>query len=101
MSRKFTKTSAMRLHLRRRAAERFNITLTKKDRQDIVHQIQHSKAQFLRRESNRLSHFVVTLGTVQAICVYDRVRKEPVTLLPLEWKDETRPRDRYKEGESA
>jgi len=98
---KMTKTQALRLHMRRKAAERFNITLTKNDRRDLVQQIQSGKAPFVKRESHRLSHFIVTLGTVQAICVYDRLRKEPVTLLPMEWKDTVRPRDKFQEMDDA
>lgn len=96
-----SKTQALRAHMRRKAAERFHITLTKKDRRDLVQQIQSGKAEFVKRESHRVSHFIVTLGMVRAICVYDRLRKEPITLLPVEWKDTVRPRDKFQEMDDA
>jgi hypothetical protein len=92
---KMTKTQCIRIHLRRKAAERFNVVLTKKDRQDLVAQIASGKAVFVGRDSRRVSKFIVTLGDKKAICVYDRLRKEPVTLLPMDWLDKPRPRDKY------
>lgn len=90
------KVQMMRLHLKRQAAERFNIVLTKEGRRDLVNQITSGKARCIKTESRRVAHYIVRLGdkqAVQAICVYDRMRKEPVTLLPMEWRDKPRPRD--------
>jgi len=88
---KSSKALSERAHLRRRAAERFNIVLTKDGIRDIVNQIRSGKTEFVGRDSYRVSKHIVNLGSdeTKAICVYDRLRKQPVTLLTMDMLEES------------
>jgi hypothetical protein len=79
------KKQSQQRHFRRRVAERMNIRITKEGRRDIVRQIQGGTAQFWKRESCRISHWVVKMAGRQVIRVYDKARHVPVTVMPLEW----------------
>jgi len=80
-----SKKGAQKHHFRARAAERLNIRIDKQGIHDVINQIQSGKAQFWKKESCRLTHFIVKIGKEQAICVYDNRRHAPVTVMPLEW----------------
>jgi hypothetical protein len=81
------KAQSQRRHAKRRAVERYALDLNRKDLARIVADIQHGRARFLGRQSNRVSLFGVSLsihGVMREVpVVYDRERKQVVTLLPL------------------
>lgn len=88
MSRRKTKTENQKRHAKRRALQRFGIELTDEKRQNILNQINSGKSRLVRRQSHRVAIHEVTLDGVLIHVVYDKHRKEVVTLLPPEWTDE-------------
>jgi hypothetical protein len=83
-----TKREAQRVHAKRRAAERYGITLNHALHTELIAAIQTGRATFVRRQSHRVSLFDVTLPTgVTARVVYDRHRKALITVLPPEARD--------------
>jgi len=83
-----TKRHAQRLHAKRRAAERYGVNLNHALHVALVAAIQAGRATFVRRQSQRVSHFDVTLPTgATARVVYDRQRQVLITVLPPEARD--------------
>ena len=77
------KAKAERIHARRRALERYGVEMGPATRRRIVSAIQRGDATFVRRRSLRVSIFDVALGDVAPMrVVYDRKRKELITVLP-------------------
>jgi len=81
-----TKEKTLRQHARRRASERYGLSLTDKLHAQIVKQIQTSKSKLIEKQSNRISIHDVTIGEDLVRVVYDRERKLIVTFL---YKDES------------
>jgi hypothetical protein len=79
-----TKLHAQRRHAKLRAQERYGLSLNRIDLREIAGLIQQGKAVFLRRQSLRVSHWLVEVGGKSARVVYDRKRKTVVTFLPAE-----------------
>lgn len=73
------KTKALRAHARRRALQRYDIELTRTLRNEIIQKIQRNESVHLETQSNRVSVHLVN----QMRVVYDRLRKEIVTVLPM------------------
>jgi len=83
------KQKAQRIHARRRAAERYGITLDSELRNALIAEIQRGVTTIMFRQSLRVSiHRVDLDGRVYRV-VYDKRRKELVTFLPLDgdWGD--------------
>ena len=79
-----SKLKAERLHAKRRYKERFNISLSRKQLNDIISNIQNGKdAIFLCKQSNNFSKWIVNVKGNKAIAVYDKNRKQIVTFLKL------------------
>lgn len=68
-------------HAKRRAVQRFDISLSQDDIQEMIREIQNSQARFVLKQSHRVSLFEVTAKGKQLIAVYDRQRKTIVTFL--------------------
>ena len=83
------KSRAQRSHAKRRFYERFGILLNRKDRQNLINQIQGNRAKFVEKESNRVSLWDVMVKGKIIRVVYDKDRKNIVTALPQEADDET------------
>ena len=79
------KTNQFR-HSRRRARERYHIDLTESLHRKIVKEIQSNKALFIRRESLRVSAWVVEVEEKKCLVLYDCNRKSLITFLPREKK---------------
>jgi hypothetical protein len=77
-----SKKAAQRAHARRRARERYGVSLTKPSFHAIVQQIQNGKATFLGRTSLRVTEWIVPFEGAKLRVVYDRKRKTIVTCLP-------------------
>lgn len=83
--RALTKKESERIHARRRAAERYAVRWNSAHNTDVRRQIKEGIALLLRKQSLRVSLYEVTLPDGQtAHVVYDRQRKEVVTLLPFD-----------------
>lgn len=77
-----TKAQSEKAHAIMRAEQRYGIKLNRKSYMELVKTIQSGKARFLFKETNRLSHFMVTAEGQQCHAVYDRLRGRIVTFLP-------------------
>lgn len=72
------------MHAKRRALERYGITLNRHDMRALVELIQSGRTEFVEHQSHRVSVHRVPLGTQMARVVYDRQRQTIVTFLPPE-----------------
>jgi len=67
-----------------RAAQRYGVCLGKEEHEELVQQIHKQKAQFVERQSLRVTVWIVELdGTKMKVC-YDSNRKAIITCLPPE-----------------
>lgn len=84
---KRSKSKNQQRHARRRAMERFGIDLDQNARCSILSQIQNGRSILVRRQSNRVVVHEVTVDSTTMHVVYDKIRKEIVTVLPVEWAE--------------
>lgn len=82
--RKGSKVQAQKRHAMRRFSSRFDYDISEKEYQKLISKIQSGKAEFIDRQSNRISRWKVRLGDITAIAVYDKNRKSIVTFLTTE-----------------
>lgn len=70
------------IHLQKRARERFGLTINERDHKDMILSIQNGVAEFIDKQSHRVSRWKVILkdGTA-AVAIYDKMRSSIVTLL--------------------
>lgn len=86
MKRPLSKAKRQRLHAKKRARQRYDLDLNRKDLDAIVKQIQSSTdAFFIKRSSQRVTLWYVIYNKIPLRVVYDKDRKNVVTFLP--WKD--------------
>lgn len=78
------KKVAQRFHAKKRATQRYGLTLTTEKQQAIVRLIQLGRGRFIRNQSNRVSVWAVEYGGMILPVVYDKNRKVLVTVLPQE-----------------
>ena len=76
-----TKKSWERMHARQRAKERFGVNLKNKDLATLVTMIQKGNAEFLRRQSKRVTIWRVRYAEKTMLVVYDTLRHMIVTFL--------------------
>ena len=74
-------------HAKKRAEERFGVTLNRDDLYNVSSAIRGQKAKFKQAISNRVTAWIVSLpGTSEeAIALYDRKRHAVITFLPLDY----------------
>lgn len=86
------KTLHIRKHVKRRALERFGVTLNRSDIEALNEQIrtQPPSAEFLSRTSLARTLWRVSLRGESAVAVYDKRRGTVVTV----WRSEVRPKPR-------
>lgn len=82
--RKSDKRITLRKHAKRRALERYEIVLNRRDLKEIARMIQNGKSILLRRQSIARAHHEVEFCGVKMRLVYDLLRGEIVTFLPME-----------------
>lgn len=70
-----------RIHAKRRAEERFGLKLNRDDYRELVLKIRGGKAEFLGRESLRLTHWAVEWSGQSMHAVYDSKRHNVVTVM--------------------
>lgn len=83
-----TKRQCEAIHAKRRALERYGVEMTSADLRAIVTGIQEQKAHFVERQSHRISIFIVKYGGQLMRVVYDRLRQQIVSFLPMEERGE-------------
>lgn len=82
-----TKAQSERRHFQRRAEERLGVSLSRDEVRQIVEFIQSGGAQFVERQSKRCTLWGVCIRGADCVVVYDKKRKQPVTVLRREWFD--------------
>jgi hypothetical protein len=78
------KARAQTKHAKRRAFERYGVELNRHQLRELADLIRTGKAEFVEKQSHRVSVFRVPIGDTTARVVYDRQRKTIVTFLPPE-----------------
>jgi hypothetical protein len=80
-----SKKTCQTMHAQKRAVERYGFYPEPASIRHIVEQIQTNRAKLVCRQSRRVSVWdVVSLSDVPCRVVYDRVRKNIVTFLPIQ-----------------
>ena len=77
-----TKAQAQRLHAKRRADERYGLTLNRAALEAMAREIRAGRSTPLGRQTHRTSLHLVTVDGETVRVVYDRNRKTIVTCLP-------------------
>lgn len=80
-----TKAQNQEMHAKIRFAQRYGVMICDDTYRDMVQQIQSGKAKFIRKQSNRVSHFWVTWHDQTVPVVYDKLRGTVVTVLMPQW----------------
>lgn len=83
-----TKTTAQRKHAKKRAEERFGVTLNRDDLRNVASEIRANKCKFHKTISNRVTAWIVRLpgAAEDSIALYDKNRKNVITFLPLDYE---------------
>jgi len=71
-------------HFKKRLFERFEINIEQKDIEKIKYQIESGQSAIIKRQSNRIVLHGVKINDTYIIIVYDKLRKQPVTVIPKE-----------------
>lgn len=83
------KAKNMKHHAKMRAFQRFGIRLDENTHNQIIKKIQKGEAQFIEKQSNRISLFWVDYNEMKLKIVYDKERKLIVTVMGREeWCDD-------------
>lgn len=69
-------------HFKQRASERYRVELNHEGRRKIVSDIKNGKAEFVRSQSNRVTHWKVNVDGVTMYVLYDKERHSLITALP-------------------
>lgn len=77
-----TKARAQFAHTARRLSERFDICMGKQLYGHFVREIQEGTAEFLRKQSNRVTIWRTVYDNNAIVLVYDKIRKTIVTAMP-------------------
>jgi len=72
----------MQQHSRQRAWERYGIDLDKSLRRRIIQDIQNGRSTPIKTQSNRVTHHSIEVEGKRVRVVYDKRRKDIVTVLP-------------------
>lgn len=78
------KKTSERIHAKKRALQRYDLVFTKKVRNEVKAKIRNSKGKFLFRQSRRVTVWQVEYDNKPLKVVYDTLRGEIVTFLPLD-----------------
>lgn len=83
------KKLAQRIHAKRRAAERYGLTINRQTQRDWIQLISDEKAVMVNKPSNRVRIYLIEHEGKTIKVVFDRIRRTIVTCLPLDPKLET------------
>lgn len=81
-----SKKTCQMLHLKTRWKERVGTELTKVTHDKLVNLIKQGKSILIDKKSNRVSVHQVPYNSLMVTVVYDRERKQLVTVYPMEEK---------------
>lgn len=81
-----TKAESERVHAIRRAQDRFGVTLNRDGYDHLCSLIKTGRAEFVRRQSHRVTVFRLTLGDQPCHAVYSTATHQIVTFMPLDYR---------------
>lgn len=86
MRRKRSKRKDQQRHTRQRALARTGLNISNRQQDEIVQKILRSEAEFVRKQSNRVSVFDVVYEETTLRVVYDRHRKSLATIMTPDYQ---------------
>lgn len=88
------KATCQRNHFKRRLHERYNLLISDGEYDYLTARIKKHdndnnkvKIEYLTKQSNRLSVFLIGYKNIEFVAVYDKFRKTLITSLPIECKN--------------
>ena len=83
------KKRSMIRHAYHRLKQRYGLTMSRALHAEIVECIQKGNAEVLEKQSNRVSLFMVEVRNTEIKIVYDKIRKQVITVLPQDdpWEE--------------
>lgn len=75
------KRRSQQKHTSRRVAERFGVNFSEAAQRDLIRQIQNDEAEFVAKQSNRVSIFKTQIKGKDAWVAYDKLRGSIATIL--------------------
>jgi len=78
-------------HAKLRAAQRYDITLSRRKHDEVVRQIQEGLATLVEKQSLRVTVWLVKIEEINVPVCYDKKRKCIITCLPFEYLDRPKP----------
>lgn len=81
---RLTKKTSQSMHARKRAIERFGLKYNRFVRKELVKMIQNGKAEFIEKQSNRVSKWRILYDGRWIDVIYDGRRKTIVTFLYID-----------------
>lgn len=79
-----TKSELQREHAKKRAMERYGLTLNREQYGELVKKIQRGNARLMQKQSLRVSVWEIEIRGFKVLVVYDKKRHNIVTFLPPE-----------------
>ena len=69
-------------HFQKRLLERYQLTITSKEKKEIIKDIQSKKFPIIRKQSRQFREYFVSFKNKEIIVIYDKLNKILVTALP-------------------
>lgn len=79
-----SKNKCQKTHFKRRLKQRYGLNIGKEGIKKIIDMIKNGNAEFVEKQSNRISIFNVEYEEEKIRVVYDKNRKNLVSALPCE-----------------
>ena len=79
-----SKRSSERKHAKKRARQRYKLLINKAILEELINNIQNNKGEFIYRSSNRATIWKLVCKGKDVLVVYDKLRAQIVTFLPIE-----------------
>lgn len=77
-----TKLHALKVHSKNRARVRYGLTLNNDDLRAIVQKIRSGSGTFVKKQTNRVSEWIVSHNGISLRVLYDKMRRMTITCLP-------------------
>lgn len=84
---KNNKKDAQTRHAKQRAMDRYDIDFTQYKRETMIRQINIGEGRLIRKQSHRVSIYLMTCDGKEVVVVYDKERNNIASFLPIEAKD--------------
>ena len=97
-----SKRSSERKHAKRRARQRYRLLINRFVLEKLVNDIQSNKGEFIYKSSNRATVWKLVCKGKEVLVVYDKLRAQIVTFLPIESLEKFKKKQEQKiKGECA